>query len=143
MAPYNFVRRLEALGALTPCDYICKIWASEHETSILNLTHQMSGPNSHASVVAPRTAGAITVNDKDTVAPAAPYAVAAQGDAAGTNNNGYLAVLNNNSNANLVDFGVGTGTFAAGGSSALSPATPAVTPKSIRARQIRRKPRDT
>jgi transposase InsO family protein len=45
MVAYNYARRLKALGGLTPCEYICKIWASEPERFTLNPIHQMPGLN--------------------------------------------------------------------------------------------------
>ena len=46
MAAYNFARRLKTLGGLTPYEYICKIWTSEPDRSILNPIQQMQGLNS-------------------------------------------------------------------------------------------------
>ena len=43
IANYNFARSLKTLGDLTPYEYICKIWASEPDRSILNPIHQMLG----------------------------------------------------------------------------------------------------
>jgi transposase InsO family protein len=45
MAAYNFARRLKTLSGLTPYEYICKIWTSEPERSIVNPIHQMPGLN--------------------------------------------------------------------------------------------------
>ena len=45
MAAYNFARRLKTLGGLTPYEYICKIWTSKPDRSILNPIHQMPGLN--------------------------------------------------------------------------------------------------
>lgn len=45
MAAYNFGRRLKTLSGLTPYEYVCKIWTSEPERFIINLTHQTPGPN--------------------------------------------------------------------------------------------------
>ena len=42
---YNFARRLKTLSGLTPYEYICKIWTSEPDRSILNPIHQMPGLN--------------------------------------------------------------------------------------------------
>ncbi len=42
---YNFARRLKTLSGLTPYEYICKIWTSEPDRSIINPIHQMTGPN--------------------------------------------------------------------------------------------------
>ncbi|GLQ67463.1 hypothetical protein GCM10007870_30480 [Gluconobacter kondonii] len=39
MAAYNFGRRLKTLSGLTPYEYVCKIWTSELEKFIINLTH--------------------------------------------------------------------------------------------------------
>ena len=46
MAAYNFARRLKTLGGLTRYEYICKIWTSEPDRSILNPIQQMQGLNS-------------------------------------------------------------------------------------------------
>ncbi len=46
MAAYNSARRLRTLGGLTPYDYICNIWTSEPDRSILDPIHQMPGLNS-------------------------------------------------------------------------------------------------
>ncbi len=43
---YNFAPRLKTLSGLTPYQYICKIWTSEPERSILNPIHQRPGLNS-------------------------------------------------------------------------------------------------
>ena len=45
LADYTFARRLETLSGLTPYEYICKIWTSEPDRSILNPIHQMPGLN--------------------------------------------------------------------------------------------------
>jgi len=42
---YNYARRLKTLSALTPYEYICKIWTSEPDRFILNPIQQMPGPN--------------------------------------------------------------------------------------------------
>lgn len=42
-AAYNFARRLKTLGGLTPYKYICKIWTSDPDRSILDPIHQMPG----------------------------------------------------------------------------------------------------
>ena len=42
MAAYNFGRPLKTLSGLTPYNYICKIWTSEHDSSILNPIKQIS-----------------------------------------------------------------------------------------------------
>ena len=42
---YNFARKIKALSGLIPCVYICKIWISEPDRSILNPVHQMRGLN--------------------------------------------------------------------------------------------------
>jgi hypothetical protein len=44
-AASNLARRLKTLGGLTPCEYICKIWSSEPDRSILDPIHQMAGLN--------------------------------------------------------------------------------------------------
>lgn len=41
----NYGRRLKTLKALTPFEYICKIWTNEPERFSLNPHHQMPGPN--------------------------------------------------------------------------------------------------
>ncbi len=41
MAACNFARRLKTLSGLTPDEYICKIWTSEPDRSILNPIHQI------------------------------------------------------------------------------------------------------
>ena len=41
----NFARRLKTLSGLTPYAYICKIWTSEPERSILNPIHKMTRLN--------------------------------------------------------------------------------------------------
>jgi hypothetical protein len=46
MAAYNFARLLKPLGGLTPYEYICKVWTSEPDRSILDPIHQMPGLNS-------------------------------------------------------------------------------------------------
>ena len=46
MAAYNFARGPKSLGALTPYEYICKIWSSEPDRFILNSIRQMPGLNS-------------------------------------------------------------------------------------------------
>ena len=46
MAAYNFARQLKTLSALTPYEYIAKIWTSEPDRFIVNLIHQMPGLNS-------------------------------------------------------------------------------------------------
>jgi len=45
MAAYNFARRLKTLSGLMPYEYICKIWTSEPDLSIVNPIHQMPGLN--------------------------------------------------------------------------------------------------
>lgn len=45
MAAYNFARRLKTLGGITPYEYIAKIWTSEPDWFIVNLTQQMPGLN--------------------------------------------------------------------------------------------------
>jgi len=45
MAANNFARRLKTLGGITPCEYICKVWTSEPDRFILDLTDQMPGLN--------------------------------------------------------------------------------------------------
>jgi transposase InsO family protein len=45
LAACNFARRLKTLGALTPCEYISKIWTSEPDRVILDPIHQMPGLN--------------------------------------------------------------------------------------------------
>ena len=45
IAAYNFARRLNTLGGLTPYAYICKISTSEPDRFILNSIHQMPGLN--------------------------------------------------------------------------------------------------
>jgi transposase InsO family protein len=45
MAAYNFASRLKTHGALTPCEYICKIWTPEPDRFILNPIPQMPGLN--------------------------------------------------------------------------------------------------
>ncbi|PYF08678.1 hypothetical protein C8J30_1116 [Rhodobacter viridis] len=45
LAAYNFARRLKTLGGLTPYEYICKVWTSEPDRSILKPNHQMPGLN--------------------------------------------------------------------------------------------------
>ena len=46
MAGRNFARRLKTLGGLTPSEYICKIWTTEPDRSILNPIQQMLGMTS-------------------------------------------------------------------------------------------------
>jgi len=48
---YNYARRLKTLSALTPYEYICKIWTSEPDRFILNPIHQMPGPNKYVQVL--------------------------------------------------------------------------------------------
>ncbi|OZA07543.1 MAG: hypothetical protein B7Y02_13780, partial [Rhodobacterales bacterium 17-64-5] len=43
ISAYNFGRRLKTLKGLTPYEFICKVWTSEPERSILNPIHQMPG----------------------------------------------------------------------------------------------------
>jgi transposase InsO family protein len=38
LAAYNFARRLKTLGGLTPYEYICKIWTSEPDRFILDVS---------------------------------------------------------------------------------------------------------
>jgi hypothetical protein len=45
MAAYKFARRLQNLKGFTPYEYICKIWSSEPDRSILNPIHQIPGQN--------------------------------------------------------------------------------------------------
>jgi transposase InsO family protein len=45
MAAYNFARRLKTLHGLAPYEYIAKIWTSEPDLFIVDLIHQMPGPN--------------------------------------------------------------------------------------------------
>jgi transposase InsO family protein len=45
MAAYYFARRLKTLNGLTPYKYIAKIWTSEPDRFIVDLIHQMPGPN--------------------------------------------------------------------------------------------------
>ncbi len=43
MAGRNFARRLKTLGGPRPSEYICKIWTTEPDRSILNPIQQMPG----------------------------------------------------------------------------------------------------
>ncbi len=45
MAACNFARRLKTLSGLTPYEYICKIWTSDPDPSILDTINQMTGLN--------------------------------------------------------------------------------------------------
>jgi transposase InsO family protein len=42
---YNYGRRLKTLKALTPYEYICKVWTNEPERFRINPIHHMPGPN--------------------------------------------------------------------------------------------------
>ncbi|MBK5933607.1 hypothetical protein CCR78_06395, partial [Rhodovulum imhoffii] len=42
-----FARGLKTLSALTPYEYICKVWTSEPDRFILNPIHQMPGLNTY------------------------------------------------------------------------------------------------
>ncbi|MBL4812640.1 MAG: IS481 family transposase, partial [Rhodobacteraceae bacterium] len=42
---YNYARRLKTLSSLTPYEYIGKIWTSEPDRFILNLSYLMTGLN--------------------------------------------------------------------------------------------------
>ena len=41
MAAYPFARRLKTHSALTPYEYVCKIWTSDPDRFFINLTHKM------------------------------------------------------------------------------------------------------
>ena len=45
MAACNFARRLKTLCGLTPYEYICKVWTSDPDRSIVNPIHQRPGLN--------------------------------------------------------------------------------------------------
>jgi transposase InsO family protein len=45
MAAYNFARKLKTLSALTPYEYITKIWMSEPDRVIVNSIYRMPGLN--------------------------------------------------------------------------------------------------
>jgi hypothetical protein len=45
LAAYNFARRLETVGGLTPYEYSCKVRTSEPDRTIPNPIHQMPGMN--------------------------------------------------------------------------------------------------
>ncbi|WP_234931072.1 integrase core domain-containing protein, partial [Gluconobacter japonicus] len=40
MGAYNLARRLKTRSGVTPHEYVCKIWTSDSERSIINLNHQ-------------------------------------------------------------------------------------------------------
>ncbi|GGJ02477.1 IS481 family transposase [Neoroseomonas lacus] len=46
VAAYNFGRCLKRLRGLTPCEFTCKVWATEPQRFTANPDHQIPGPNS-------------------------------------------------------------------------------------------------
>ncbi len=42
---YNFARHLKTLGGRTPYEHICMIWTSEPDSSVVDPSHNMPGPN--------------------------------------------------------------------------------------------------